>query len=205
MTSYGKTGSTGQAKRPKRKEGETLKSFEERLDAWALKYDTGRQASRSLSKTLGWAFKRKDGQKATLNGKPVVWKDGEWRSASRTWKNAYGVGGTKPAAKKPKSKPQTPKTTPKPQTTAATPKPKPIPKKQTTQEVEKAGNDPMMVWARDNAKMIEKSGNQKQKDLLKRYKKHGLKKASNSLKVNAKNAMEKYSRIKPGNYGNAAR
>ena len=113
MASY----STGQAKRPERKEGETLKSFKERLNAWALKYDTGRQASMSLAKILG-GNKRKNGQKATLNGKPVVWKDGEWRSASRTWKNAYGVGGTKPAAKKPTSKPQTPKT-PKPQTTAA--------------------------------------------------------------------------------------
>ena len=95
--------------------------------------------------------------------------------------------------------------TPKPQTTAATPKPKPLPKKQTTQEVKKAGNDPLMVWAKANAKMIEKSGTPKQKELLKRYKKHGLKKASNSLKVNAKNAMEKYSGIGSGNYGNAAR
>lgn len=97
-----------------------------------------------------------------------------------------------------------PKTPPTPQTTAAD-KPNPLPKKQTTQEVKKAGNDPMMVWAKANAKMIEKSGTKKQKELLRRYKKHGLKKASSSLKVNAKNDMDKYSGVTRGDYGNAGR
>ena len=34
--------------------------------------------------------KRKEGQRATLNGKPVVWKGGEWKPATtRNWSNGH--------------------------------------------------------------------------------------------------------------------
>jgi hypothetical protein len=183
-----------QSKRPKQKDGETLKAYRARLERWASKYDIGKRVLDSLS---GGGNSKNTRTQFPSNAK------GNERLRSEDKKVAPKTPPKTPPT--PQTPPKTPpKTPPTPQTTAAD-KPNPLPKKQTTQEVKKAGNDPMMVWAKANAKMIEKSGTKKQKELLRRYKKHGLKKASSSLKVNAKNDMDKYSGVKRGDYGNAGR
>lgn len=88
----------------------------------------------------------------------------------RTWSNAYGVGGTTSPLTQAEAiqEPEAPEAPPQGENTAQAAFTTPTRDlKMNTAQTEAAGKDPMMVWARANQAMINKSGTKKQKEILK--------------------------------------
>lgn len=118
---------------------------------------------------------RKEGQRATLNGKPVVWKSGKWVSAST---KRRGMANIPPAEGRPGSPSYVkPRPAPKVDTPKETAKKKAPnsekrkavnrkPAAPTPTEKAKSSADNMRTWALANKKMIEKSGTKTQKAIL---------------------------------------